>query len=57
MFGNTVPVNIIEAIAIKILAAHQKYHELGYCAHLRHDRPSEKISFVVMPDLLAPISG
>ncbi len=55
MIGNAVPVNMAEAIASKILTDIQEYQELGYCSHLRQARPSEQISFVVEPNLLAHI--
>jgi DNA (cytosine-5)-methyltransferase 1 len=55
MIGNAVPVNMAEAIARKILVDIQEYQNLGYCSHLRQDRPSEQISFVMPPNLLTPL--
>jgi DNA (cytosine-5)-methyltransferase 1 len=54
MIGNAVPVNMAEAIARKILVDIQEYENLGCCSHLRQDRPSEQISFVMLPNLLTP---
>jgi DNA (cytosine-5)-methyltransferase 1 len=56
MIGNAVPVNMAEAIARKILVDIQEYQNSGYCSHLRQDRPSEQISFVMLPNLLTPSS-
>ncbi len=46
MIGNAVPVNMAKIIASKILIDIQEYKKLGYCTHLRQNRPVEKIRLI-----------